>query len=66
MLAYYVYSTSDDKMNINMAFCNSKIKNARKDVQEIVGEKLKEIINLSTSDLEEFEGGIDLLREKLL
>ena len=68
MLAFYIMSDKEEptRMDINMAFCNSTIRNARQDVLPEVEVKLKEIIENATEDLDSFPKGVEELRKSLL
>ena len=72
MLAYVISSCEADpqheRMDLNMAFCNSTIRNARKEALPQVEDRLKEIIDRATGDLDSFPNpkGIEGLRANLL
>ena len=68
MLAYCIESTSDTEMDINMAFCKSKIMNARKESMGQVQKRLEEIVFNATSNLQSFpiDGGLPELRKLLV
>ena len=68
MLAYCVESKSATEMDIKMAFCKSKIINARKESLSQVTKKLEEIVHNATANLDSFpiEGGLPELRKLLV
>ena len=68
MLAYCVESKSDTEMDIRMAFCKSKIINARKESLRQVTKKLEEIVHNATANLDSFPiaGGLPELRKLLV
>ena len=69
MLAYFITteSANDPRMDIKIAFCNSKIQHARKENLSAVENKLKEIIEDATQNLRGLpNNGLPELQKRLI